>query len=213
MRAMIGEALGETSVVVAFGPPSSATAPSAEPIVDLWLFDIREDLTAREADWFPVRDDAGVVGSWLGPLRRYRLTYLVTVAGASDWDELEILGALVRSLGAVDGLPASCRRGWLAEQTEAIRVAVANPEYSMAEGWGVWSTLGVPARSSVSLAVNLPVRAESTQPATMVQSRHISIQSQPAEPVVAEVVSELIEPGRRDQVLARRRVQTETSAG
>jgi hypothetical protein len=201
MRAMIDEALGEKTVTVAFGPPSSPSKPPAAPIVDLWLSDVREDLAGRDADWFPVREEDGTVSSWQPPLRRYRLTYLLSVRAASHAEELEVLGELLRRLSPVDSLPGAHRRGWLAERTEAVRVAVANPEHSLADGWGVWSALGVPARSSITLAVTVPVGGESQQPAGAVRSRRISVQS----PMASEVISEVLEPGQRDDTLARRR--------
>jgi Pvc16 N-terminal domain len=201
INAMIQDALGPGQVTVAFGPPAGPVDPPDAPIVNLWLSDIREEKTGRGSDRLPTRGEDGGVTGWRQPFRRYRLSYLMTVFAPSYGLEIEVIGELLRSLGGTDGLPESCRRGWLAGEAEPVRVDLACPDHSVADGWGLWSALGLEARTGIFLVITVAVRSDQVEPAALpVTGRQLSVDGQ----FSAGAASEVIEPMRRDQALLAR---------
>ncbi len=201
ISAMIRDILGAGEVTVAFGPPTSPGQPPEAPIVSLWLSDIREEKTGRGSDRLPTRGEDGMVTGWRPPVRKYRLGYLLTVLAASYGLEIDMIGELLRSLGGIDGLPEACRRGWLADDAEPVRVDLACPDHSVAEGWGLWSALGLEPRTGLFLVITVSVRSNQLEPAAPpVTRRQLSADGQ----FSGGVASEVIEPARRDQALVAR---------
>jgi hypothetical protein len=202
IRAMLQQALGDRKANVVFGPPVSMAAQAMTPTVGLWLADIREDKTGRMSDWQPTQGDDGTVSGWGPPLRNYRLTYVLSVVADSYELEIETIGELLRSMGAVNGLPKECRRGWLTGESDQVRVAVADPPYSITEGLAVWSSLGLPARTAISLVLTVPVRSDHVEEAGLpVVTRRLSVEAEFA----ATTASEVLEPARRDSEVASRK--------
>jgi hypothetical protein len=128
---------------------------SKEPIVAAFLYDIRDRPEGRTADWTDVRDQAGrVVERQSGP-RPYRLSYLLTVWGASVAEEHRVLGAILRGGIDYEQLPESCL-------TDALR---ASPPITLQIGQAdapvappAWSELGVPVRASLTLSLTVPLQ-------------------------------------------------------
>ena len=66
-------------VEVAFDAPTKEWASRRTgPVVDLYLYDIREDMRRREHGEIEDRDDSGIVTGRFPPPRWFKLSYLVT---------------------------------------------------------------------------------------------------------------------------------------
>jgi hypothetical protein len=94
------------AVEVSFEPPNRPwIAAVTKPTVNLFLFDVRENVSRREVMVEPVRDETGAVIGRRPPPTRYDLFYVLSVWGCPVDVEHQILSAAVASLGAYDVLP------------------------------------------------------------------------------------------------------------
>ena len=97
LRALVArDALNGSGVEVAFDAPTKDwVARRNAPVVNLYLYDIREDLSRRDTAWVDVRNGDGRVTERRLPPRRYRLSYLVTAWTSRPEDEHRLLSALL----------------------------------------------------------------------------------------------------------------------
>jgi hypothetical protein len=148
------------------GTATSFTCPTAtwvddppQPLlVNGFLYDIREDVSALTGDVQDVRDAEGVVVGRRLPTRRYRLRYLLTawVAANSPVAEHELLGAVLTGCVSYQALPADCLTGSLTDTGHLVTVRCA-PADEQAVGPALWSHLGVPPRTTLDLVVIAPL--------------------------------------------------------
>jgi hypothetical protein len=80
LRALVKrEALNGSQVEIAFDAPTRDwSARRNAPTINLYLYDIREDMTRRDAAMAPVRSDEGYVSGHSPIPRRFKLSYLLT---------------------------------------------------------------------------------------------------------------------------------------
>ena len=159
LRAMLEPALG-SGTAVRFEPPTPAFSNALKaPAVDLFLYDVTEEIDRRAADWLDHRGDNGRVIGRQPPVRYYRLSYLVSAWGVKADDEHRLLSTVMRA--CLDGevlAPEFCR-GTLAEEESRVLVRLCLPVTDPpARAHDLWSSLGQPARSSLHLAVVAPLR-------------------------------------------------------
>jgi hypothetical protein len=110
------DALNGSSVDLVFEAPTKDwVARRSGPAVDLYLYDIREDLQRRVPAWEDVRDANGTVTRRHQPPRRFRLAYLVTAWTQRPEDEHRLLSSLLACflrnpfIKAEDPMPRSTR--------------------------------------------------------------------------------------------------------
>ncbi len=90
------DALNGSAVELVFDAPTKDwVARRSGPAVDLYLYDIREDLERRVPAWEDVKDGSGQVKDRRLPPRRFRLAYLVTAWTQRPEDEHRLLSALL----------------------------------------------------------------------------------------------------------------------
>jgi len=71
LRALLAASAGDDPPELSFEAPTAAWAAEAgHPVLNLFLYDVREHLDARLADWSDLRDDAGRVVGRRPPTRR-----------------------------------------------------------------------------------------------------------------------------------------------
>jgi Pvc16 N-terminal domain len=121
--------------------------------VNLFLHDIVADPSGMAAAPVYQRDDRGRVRSVQQPLRRFRLSYLVTAWAPDTQDEHRLLGQVLAA--QVDALAGEQLHGSLRELNLPIPVELGGP------GRGgeplLWASLGLPARASVELTATATV--------------------------------------------------------
>ena len=99
------DVLGE-AVEVSLEPPNRPwTTAVTKPTVNLFLFDVRENVSRREVMVEPIRDATGAVIGRRPPPTRYDLYYVLSVWGCPVEVEHQILSAAIGSLGAYDVIP------------------------------------------------------------------------------------------------------------
>ncbi|HEY2578053.1 MAG TPA: Pvc16 family protein [Streptosporangiaceae bacterium] len=158
VAAFLGRLLPD-GTAVQFDPPapSWAQAPPKAPLLAAYLHDIRESAQAPAADAVLARDDAGRATGWQLPVRRYRVSYLLT-AWTSDGppSQHDLLGAILVGCTTVEAIPADCLHGILATQAHPVLLSCAPADHAPAAP-EFWPSLGIPARTSLNLMLVVPV--------------------------------------------------------
>ena len=165
LRALVRrDALNGSPVEVAFDAPTKEwVARRNAPTVDLYLYDIREDLPRREVMWENVRDDTGRVVERRPPPRRFRLSYLVTAWTQRPEDEHRLLSALLSCFIRHEVMPQEIIAGPLAEQTLPVYITVALPPPEDRSFADVWTALGGELKPSLDLVITAPLDTRRTQ--------------------------------------------------
>jgi hypothetical protein len=158
LRALVKrEALNGTQVEVAFDAPTKDWAARRNaPTISIYLYDIREDMSRREAGYLPIRADEGYVTGHAPFPRRYKLSYLLTAWTQRPEDEHRLLSACLGALIRHDALAPAEMEGALAEQPLPAYVTVAlplGPDRSIAD---LWSALGGELKPSLDVVMTVP---------------------------------------------------------
>src|SRR4051794_39045355 len=104
--------LAGTDVEIAFDAPTKDWASRRNaPTIDVYLYDIREDLRRREVGQFDHRATDGRVTERRQPPRWYKLSYLVTAWTQRPEDEHRLLAAMLQRFLLVDRLPDAVLTG------------------------------------------------------------------------------------------------------
>src|SRR5213592_2249555 len=113
LRALVKrDALNGSKADVAFDAPTKEWSSRRNtPTVDLYLYDIREDLEQREVMWESIRDDSGFVTERRPPARRFKLSYLVTAWTQRPEDEHRLLSSLLSCFLRFEALPIELLSG------------------------------------------------------------------------------------------------------
>ena len=151
------EVLKGSQVEVSFDAPTKDWAARRNaPTINLYLYDIREDVARRDAAWAPIYAPEGYVTGHQPPPRHYKLQYMVTAWTQRPEDEHRLLSACLGAFLRHETLGPSEMTGALAEQPLPGMVSVAlplGPDRSIAD---VWSALGGELKPSLDLVFNAP---------------------------------------------------------
>ncbi|MEO7587019.1 MAG: DUF4255 domain-containing protein [Arachnia sp.] len=159
LRALIErEALGASGVEVVFDAPTREWAGRRNaPTINVYLYDIREDLRRRERGLLNEYDkDQRVVARHLPP-RHFKLSYLVTAWTQRPEDEHRLLSSLLSGFLRFDALPADLLSGPLAELGLPVAVTVGLPPPEDRAFADVWSALGGELKPSIDVVVTAPI--------------------------------------------------------
>lgn len=162
LRSLLTRSFPDKAPAIAFDAPTAEWAAAQRgPALSFFLYDIREDLDGRAADWDDVRDERGRVIGRQPPPRRYQLSYLVTAWGNKSAEaEHELLSTVLRSVPERELIPDEDLQGSLAGITAPVLVRVGIPTAGAgAQGWELLSALGVPPRASLEFVVLAPLFA------------------------------------------------------
>lgn len=151
------EVLSGSQVEVSFDAPTKDWAARRNaPTINLYLYDIREDLSRRDAAWAPVYAAEGYVTGRQPAPRHYKLQYMVTAWTQRPEDEHRLLSACLGAFLRHETLGPSEMTGALGEQPLPAMVSVAlplGPDRSIAD---IWSALGGELKPSLDLVFNAP---------------------------------------------------------
>lgn len=158
LRALVKrEALNGTQVEIAFDAPTKDwVARRNAPTINLFLYDIREDLSRRDSSWGPVVSAEGFVTGHTPAPRRYKLAYLLTAWTQRAEDEHLLLSACLSAFLRHDSLAPSEMEGALADQPLPAILTVAQPlgpDRSIAD---IWTALGGEMKPSLDVVLTVP---------------------------------------------------------
>jgi hypothetical protein len=159
------DALNGSAVELVFEAPTKDwVARRSGPAVDLYLYDIREDLERRVPAWEDVKDGAGKVKDRRLPPRRFRLAYLVTAWTQRPEDEHRLLSALLSCFIRNAMLKPEDLDGALAEADLPLYIDVAQPPSQDRSLADVWSALGGELKPSLDVIVTAPMVVSRSAP-------------------------------------------------
>src|SRR5207237_420566 len=146
-------------------PTTDRSSRRNTPTVDLYLYDIREDLEQREVMWESVRDDSGFVTERRPPARRFKLSYLVTAWTQRPEDEHRLLSSLLSCFLRNQTMPVDVITGSLVGARLPITLSIALPPPQDRSISDVWSAMGGELKASLDLVVNAPFEIKLAVPA------------------------------------------------
>ena len=176
LRALVRrDALNGSGVEVAFDAPTKDWAARRNtPTVDLYLYDVREDLNRREVAWEDVRDKAGRVTERRPPQRRFKLSYLVTAWTQRPEDEHRLLSVLLSCFIKHETVPTDLLAGVLVTAALPVFLTIALPPPQDRSLSDVWTALGGELKPSLDLVVTAPLvdaRVETAGPPVLEDPR------------------------------------------
>lgn len=152
-----GDAVDADIDVVFDAPTKEWAARRNAPTVNLYLYDIREDMKHRATGFLEDLDETGRVVARLPAPRFFKLSFLVTAWTQRPEDEHRLLDGLLRAFLKYDALPNHLVVGPLAEPREPVKITVGLPPPEDRAFADVWSALGGELKPSLDLVVVAPV--------------------------------------------------------
>jgi hypothetical protein len=163
--------LVERDVVNGSGIDLEFDAPTKEwagklsnPTINVFLYDIREDLTRREVMFEEVRDDSGKVIERRQPPRQFRIAYLVTAWTKRAEDEHRLLSSVLGCFVQNDRLPPETLAGSLAGLERPIITQVALALDEDRTYTNIWGAIGGELKPAVNVVCIAPFDVSRTLP-------------------------------------------------
>jgi hypothetical protein len=170
---------GRDQITVSFAAPDDQFSVKP-PAVDLFLYDVRENLELRSNDEFAERQADWTLLRSRAPVR-VDASYLITAwpgggGGQSDASEDEhmLLSAVMRVLLRFPRLPRELLRGSLARQDWPLPVSTLQPGRLQSLG-EFWQALGGKPKAALNYTVTLPVDVGEPERLPVVVDREIRI--------------------------------------
>lgn len=158
LRELVRTELGSPDVEVVFDAPTRDWAARRNaPTVNLYLYDIREDMRRRSRGRYNVYDEQGTVVSRTLPPRYFKLSYLISAWTQRPEDEHRLLSSLLRCFLRHDALPAAGLGPELSATGLPVPSTVALPPPEDRAFADVWTALGGELKPSLDLVVSAPV--------------------------------------------------------
>jgi hypothetical protein len=159
------DALNGSAVELLFDAPTKDwVARRNAPTVDLYLYDIREDLQRRVPSWEDVRGEDGHVADRRLPPKRFKLSYLVTAWTQRPEDEPRLLSAHLSAFIRNPMIRVEELEGTLAEPDLPVYIDVGQPPSQDRSLADVWSALGGELKPSLDVVVTAPVSVKRSAP-------------------------------------------------
>jgi Pvc16 N-terminal domain len=150
------DATGARDVEVVFDAPTKEWAGRRNaPTIDVYLYDIREDLRRRERGLINEYADDRITARTLPP-RHFKLSYLVTAWTQRPEDEHRLLSGLLSCFLRYDAIPAELLTGPLADVGAPVPLTIALPPPEDRSFADVWSALGGELKPSLDLVICAP---------------------------------------------------------
>ncbi len=136
-------------------PDRDWSARLSRPTVNCFLYDVRQNLERRDAEWTVSRDlRTKTVTRKQGPLR-IDATYYVTVWARMPEDEHRLLWRVLSVLARFTVLPAGLLAGELQDQPYPLQARVAQPAEQHTTSTDLWQALDNRVRPSLSYVITL----------------------------------------------------------
>jgi len=159
------DALNGSAVELQFDAPNKEwVARRNAPTVDLYLYDIREDLQRRVPAWEDIKGENGQVNDRLLPPRRFKLAYLVTAWTQRSEDEHRLLSSLLSAFLSNPMIKPEQLEGSLGEPDLPVYIDVGQPPSQDRSLADVWSALGGELKPSLDVVVTAPILVRRSAP-------------------------------------------------
>jgi hypothetical protein len=160
------EAIPGSDVEIVFDAPTKDWASRRNtPTVDIYLYDIREDMRRRERGVINDYDSTGRVVDRHLPPRYFKLSYLVTAWTQRPEDEHRLLSVILACFLRHDAIPGNLLAGPLAELALPVGITVGLPPPEDRGFADVWSALGGELKPSLDVVIATPIDTGQRRPA------------------------------------------------
>lgn len=147
--------IGEVNISFAAPDSQFATDASQALTINLFLYDIRENLELRSNDWLVQRQSDGTALKYQPPAR-VDCSYLITVWSKSHEDEHRWLGEVMKVLLRYPKIPDDVLQGSLQGQEPPLQASVLRPPQS--QNWAeFWQAMGGKPKAILSYSVTISV--------------------------------------------------------
>lgn len=162
-------------VGISFEAPNREWAASqSRPIVNLYLYDIRENHELRAYDWTVESKPNRTVTRKKAPFRA-DLSYLVTAWTKDAGDEHGLLGHLLMTLMRYPILPEELFQGTLKKLEYPVHASAAQPDGLFKNPADFWTSLDNQLKPSINYVVTLPMDLDIAFTAPMVLTKIIGV--------------------------------------
>ena len=145
------------------------------PTVNLYLYDLRENLELREMNWDTERVNQQLVRIKRRPLRM-DLAYAVTCWATDVQDQHRLLWRVLETLFRHSPLPDEFHTGELSNLLHAVQLKVAQPDGGMKNLGDLWGTLQVEYPPAISLIATLDLDLNQVITEPMVLTRTLQVE-------------------------------------
>lgn len=158
LQALIEEqATGTKDVEVVFEAPTKDWAGRRNaPTIDVYLYDIREDMRRRSRGLINEYAEERVISRRLPP-RHFKLSYLITAWTQRPEDEHRLLSSLLECFLRFDAVPNTYLTGSLAALGLPVALSIGLPPPEDRSFADVWTALGGELKPSLDLVVSAPM--------------------------------------------------------
>jgi hypothetical protein len=162
LRALVERELGEDAdVEIDFDAPTKDWASHRNrPTIDIYLYDIRQDVSRYQFGMIEQRDGDRLVTARRPMPKFFRVSYLVTAWTQRAEDEHRLLSGLMSTFLQYEALPADLLGGTLSDLGFSIPLAVALPPPQDRALSDVWSALGGELKPSLDISLVAPLLPE-----------------------------------------------------
>lgn len=136
-------------------PSGDWGATVQKPTVNLFLYDIRENLELRSNETFLQRN--GSTGTITREPIRMDFSYIITVWTKDVGDEHRLLGDILKTLLRYPFIPSQVLQGEMTDLSPPLRAWVSQPE-RIPNSWEFWSALEGRLKAGLSYVVTVPVQ-------------------------------------------------------
>jgi hypothetical protein len=158
LRALVQRDLGDTDVAIDLEAPTKEWAAHRnQPTINIYLYDLRQDVHRNHVGQVSVRDDSGQVTGRRPQPKFFRLSYLVTAWTQRPEDEHRLLSALLVTFLRHETVPPELLTGSLAELGIPLPLAAALPPPQDRALSDVWSALGGELKPSIDVGIIAPL--------------------------------------------------------
>jgi hypothetical protein len=162
LRALVEREIGEDAdVEIDFDAPTKDWASHRNrPTIDIYLYDIRQDVSRYQFGVIEQRDGDRLVTARRPMPKFFRIAYLVTAWTQRAEDEHRLLSGLMSTFLQYEALPTELLGGTLSDLGFSIPLAVALPPPQDRALSDVWSALGGELKPSLDVSLVAPLLPE-----------------------------------------------------
>lgn len=164
--------LSPSEVDISFDIPTREwSAPVTRPTVNLYLYDVRENLKLREAGWAAVPGKGTTQARMRRRPLRVDLSYMVTCWTSATEDQHRLFWHVLETFLRHPLLPRELLQGDLKDAIHEVRLEAAQPEGVLKNLSDFWGALGNQLRPAINLVVTLDLDLNQLRQAPLVFSR------------------------------------------
>jgi hypothetical protein len=172
--------LDTSAVDIKFEMPTHEwSSKVSKPTVNLYLWDIRENLELRSVDRFVTRRDKETgTGTQDRAFVRVDLAYLISAWTTDIADEHQLLGNILAALVRFPTLPTEVLQGSMQSQPLPLQAWIARPE-RMPNPWDFWGHVENRMKSALSYVVTASVVPSTPEEVLLVKQTVTNIEQLP----------------------------------